>query len=64
MQYLLICRADVAVSAESKAPIEELNRDMLQEFTDAVDKFSYGRSPLYKITTSVVVRNGRGRKIK
>ena len=39
-QYLLICRADLAVSAESEAASEELKRDMLQEFKDAAEKFS------------------------
>ena len=39
-QYLLICRAGLAVSAESEAASEELKRDMLQEFKDAVEKFS------------------------
>ena len=39
-QYLLICRAGLAVSAESEAASEELKRDMLQEFKDAVAKFS------------------------
>ena len=38
-QYLLICRAGLAVSAESEAASEELKRDMLQEFKDAVAKF-------------------------
>ena len=35
-QYLLICRAGLAVSAESEAASEELKRDMLQEFKDDV----------------------------
>ena len=39
-QYLLICRAGLAVSAETEAASEELKRDMLQEFKDAVAKFS------------------------
>ena len=39
-QYRLICRAGLAVSAESAAASEELKRDMLQEFKDAVEKFS------------------------
>ena len=39
-QYRLICRAGLAVSAESEAASEELKRDMLQEFKDAVEKFS------------------------
>ena len=40
MRYLLICRAGLAVSAESEAASEEHKTEMLQEFKDAVDKFS------------------------
>ena len=45
-QYLLICRAGLAVSADSEVASEELKRDMLLEFKDAVEKFSMSDDPI------------------
>ena len=50
-QYLLI-----AVSAESEAASKELKREVLQEFKDAVDKFSMSNE-LKGYPTDILMRS-------
>ena len=56
-QYLLICRSGyLAVSAESEAALEEHKTEMLQEFKDAVDKFSMSNE-LRGYPTDILMRS-------
>ena len=38
LQYLIICKAGLAVCEEIEASTEELRREILREFTEGVDK--------------------------
>ena len=55
-QCPLICRASLVVSAESEAASEEHKTEMLQEFKDAVDKFSMSNE-LRGYPTDILMRS-------
>ena len=38
VQYLIICKAGLAVCEEIEASTEELRREILREFTEGIDK--------------------------
>ena len=40
VQYLIICKAGLAVCEEIEASTEELRRENLREFTEGIDKFT------------------------